>query len=305
MKPVYKPFLFILLFYGLNAFSQGSDADASNNNTEEVSHTGKSAEELERSRNLGLNFGYIGALIGVICVALAFNYNVRKATRLNKELIAEKQKSENLLLNILPAEVALELKETGTASAKSIDDVSVLFTDFKDFTKIAEQLSAAELVEELNSCFKAFDIITEKYHIEKIKVIGDSYMAAGGLTGEKASALNTIMAALEMQEYIEKRKAQRQQMHLPVFSMRAGIHTGHVTAGVVGSKKFQYDIWGDTVNIASRMESSGEPGRVNISQTTYSIVQNNNDLIFENRGAIPAKNKDEITMYFAAAKLKA
>ncbi len=300
MKIIYKLFLFILLLHGINAFAQGTDSIASSDNAADLSNTQKSREEeLARRRNLGLNFGYIGALAGVICVAFAFNYNVKKATRLNKELLAEKQKSENLLLNILPADVALELKEKGSAAAKSIDNVSVLFTDFKDFTKIAEQLSAAELVEELNSCFKAFDIITEKYHIEKIKVIGDSYMAAGGLTGETVSVLNTIKAALEMQEFIELRKSQRVQMQLPAFSMRAGIHTGHVTAGVVGSKKFQYDIWGDTVNIASRMESSGEPGRVNISEATYSLVQHDNDLIFENRGAIPAKNKGEIAMYFA------
>ncbi len=213
----------------------------------------------------------------------------------------EKARSEELLLNILPAEVAQELKDKGEADARLIDEATILFTDFKGFTSISEQLTARELVEELNVCFKAFDNIITARGIEKIKTIGDAYMCAGGLPDPKTSSpLQVVHAALEMQQFMQQRKAERQALHKPAFDMRVGIHTGPVVAGIVGVKKFQYDIWGDTVNIAARMESSGEVGQVNISESTYGKVKDTLGLHFAPRGKVVAKGKGEMEMWFVA-----
>jgi class 3 adenylate cyclase len=212
----------------------------------------------------------------------------------------EKKRSEELLLNILPSEVAEELKAKGSAEAVHIDQVTVLFTDFMGFTAISETLSPQELVYDLNNCFSAFDRITEKYGIEKIKTIGDAYMAAGGLpTPNTTHATNVINAAFEMRDFIAEVKMQKMNAGLPYFEIRIGIHTGPVVAGIVGVKKFSYDIWGDTVNTASRMESSGEVGQINISQSTYELLKDTLDYTFESRGKIQAKGKGEMEMYFA------
>jgi class 3 adenylate cyclase len=214
-------------------------------------------------------------------------------------LQAEKDRSENLLLNILPEEIAQELKEKGKADARDFEMASILFTDFKDFTEQSVKLSASDLVSEINNCFEAFDGIMEKYGIEKIKTIGDAYMAAGGLpVPTDESVKNTVLAALEMQAYISNRKAENDAQNKPAFEMRVGIHTGPVVAGIVGVKKFQYDIWGDTVNTASRMESAGEVGKVNLSQATYDLLKDEPDFAFESRGKIEAKGKGEVEMYF-------
>jgi class 3 adenylate cyclase len=208
-----------------------------------------------------------------------------------------KKLSDKLLLNILPEEVAEELKAKGSADSKLIDNVTVLFTDFKGFTQLAEKLSPTELVSEINECFSAFDHIMLKHNVEKIKTIGDSYMAAGGLpTPNNTHAGDVVEAALEIQQYMLDYRAKREQAGDLFFEMRIGIHTGPVVAGIVGVKKFAYDIWGDTVNIASRMESSGEPGKVNISGATYTLV--NDKFNCTHRGKIQAKNKGEIDMYF-------
>lgn len=210
-----------------------------------------------------------------------------------------KKKSDELLLNILPAEVAEELKEKGQSDARLIQQVTVLFTDFKGFTALSEQLSPKELVHDLHECFSAFDKICEKYGIEKIKTIGDAYMAAGGLPSPKIThAEDVTMAALEMAEVVELRKASKIKEGLPFFEIRVGINTGAVVAGIVGVKKFAYDIWGDTVNIASRMESSGDVGKVNISQATYEFLKEKPDFSFKYRGKIEAKGKGEMAMYF-------
>ena len=160
-----------------------------------------------------------------------------------------------------------------------------------------------ELVAEINSCFEAFDGVMGKYGIEKIKTIGDAYMAAGGLPiSSEGSVKNTVMAALEIQAFIGKRKAERDTKGLPAFEMRVGIHTGPIVAGIVGVKKFQYDIWGDTVNTASRMESNGEAGKVNISQTTYELLKADPEFMFESRGKIEVKGKGELEMWFVRLK---
>ena len=209
-----------------------------------------------------------------------------------RELSLEKQKSDDLLLNILPAEVAHELMEVGISEAKNYTDVSVLFTDFVNFTGISESLTPQALVNELHICFKGIDEIIEKNKLEKIKTIGDAYLAVCGLPNKcDTHAQNTINAAKEICEFILKRKQDG-----GLFEIRIGIHSGPVIAGIVGIKKFAYDIWGDTVNTAARMEQNSEGGKINISGATYNLIKNNYQTMY--RGKIAAKNKGEIDMYF-------
>ncbi len=231
---------------------------------------------------------FVGGFAIVLLFANIFFYQRNK---INKG----KKLSDELLRNILPVEVAEELKQKGTADAKQFEEVTVMFTDFKGFTQISEKLSPAELVAEIHKCFMAFDNIITKHNIEKIKTIGDSYMCAGGLpVANKTHAEDVVKAALEIHQFME---AQLKASPLGKFGgARIGIHTGPVVAGIVGLQKFAYDIWGDTVNIASRMESSGEAGKVNISGSTYELVKNKFNCI--HRGKIMAKNKGEVDMYF-------
>ena len=239
--------------------------------------------------------------IGVLILFLAMLlYNRLKYVRKSKATLqVEKDRSENLLLNILPKEIAQELKDKGKAEARDFDRVSILFTDFKSFTQASAKLSAQELVTEINTCFEAFDEIIGKHGIEKIKTIGDAYMAAGGLPiTSNESTKNTILAALDMQAFITNRIAEKKAKNEIHFEMRLGVHTGPIVAGIVGVKKFQYDIWGDTVNIASRMESSSEVGKVNISQSTYDLIKNDPQFAFQTRGKIHAKGKGDMEMYF-------
>jgi class 3 adenylate cyclase len=212
----------------------------------------------------------------------------------NKIIEAEKEKSESLLLNILPAEVAEELKEKGTAGAKLFDDVTVLFTDFKDFTKVSERLSPQELVDELHTCFSAFDKIMASHKIEKIKTVGDAYLAVSGLPLPKENHAEALVkAAIEIRDFMLERN---KRMGNKTFEVRIGIHSGSVVAGIVGVKKFAYDIWGDTVNTAARMEQNSEAGKVNLSETTYLLVKDK--FACEYRGEIEAKNKGLMKMYF-------
>jgi adenylate cyclase len=206
-------------------------------------------------------------------------------------------RSESLLLNILPKEIAEELKANGKAEAKHFDEVTVMFTDFKNFTQISEKLSPTELVAEIDTIFAAFDNIVSKHNIEKIKTIGDSYMCAGGIpVPNKTHAVDVVNAGIEIQQFIKQHIEKRVVEGKDPFEIRIGIHSGAVVAGIVGKIKFAYDIWGDTVNLASRMESSGEPGKVNISGSTYELVKE----LFHctHRGKIKAKNKGEVDMYF-------
>lgn len=259
----------------------------------------------QRNQN-SLLIGILVLLISAVLFASRF-FTIRKNRNVlaqkNKEIEIERQRSEDLLLNILPSEIAEELKINGKAKAQNYDLVSILFTDFKQFTKISQTLSAQDLVEEMNVCFKAFDLICEKYSIEKIKTIGDAYMAAGGLTGKgKDSVKKTVLAGIEMQSFIKTRIAENKTLAKPAFEMRVGIHSGPVVAGIVGIKKFQYDLWGDTVNTASRIESHGEPFKVNISKTTHDLIVQNPEFEFADRGKIEAKGKGEIDMFFVKLK---
>jgi len=247
-------------------------------------------QQQEIARQKLVRNGFVGGFAVVLVFAGIF-------FRQRNKIKVAKKRSDELLLNILPEETAEELKETGTAKAKKFDLVSVMFTDFKNFTQASELLSPEELVKEIDACFSAFDTIITKYGIEKIKTIGDAYMCASGLPVEKANhAEDIIKAGLEMQAYIEKNKKEKQAQNKIYFELRLGIHSGPVVAGVVGTKKFAYDIWGDAVNTASRMESSGEIGKVNISGSTYELVKDKFNCV--HRGKIQAKNKGEIDMYF-------
>lgn len=225
----------------------------------------------------------------------------RELSEKNQLLQGEIERSEHLLLNILPYQTAQELKQSGKAEARFFDEVTVMFTDFRGFTKIAEQLTPAELVEEIDICFKQFDQIIGKYGIEKIKTIGDAYMAAAGLPSPNAThAKEMVLAAMEIRQYMQQHKADRLAKGRPVFEVRIGIHTGPVVAGIVGSKKFAYDIWGDTVNLASRMENACETGCINISGSTYMLIKNEFHCTY--RGEIEAKNKGLVPMYYVENK---
>ena len=251
----------------------------------------KEIQRREIQRQKIVKTGFIGGFLTVLLFAAVF---FKQRNKIGKE----KKRSEKLLLNILPAETAEELKATGTAKTKRLDLVSVLFTDFKNFTQASEILTPEELVAEINFCYSEFDRIVARHGIEKIKTIGDSYMCAGGLpVSNNTHPFDVVSAGLEMVKFIETNKQERIESGLPYFELRLGIHSGPVVAGIVGINKFAYDIWGDTVNTASRMESSGEIGRVNISGTTYELVKENFNCVY--RGKIEAKNKGVIDMYFA------
>ncbi len=218
-------------------------------------------------------------------------------SRSRSELQVAVGKANKLLLNILPSSIAEELKEKGLTQPVHFNSASVLFTDFKGFTVIAQTMSPTELIQELDRCFSYFDQVCEKYGLEKLKTIGDAYMCAGGLPkSNKTHAIDCTLAALEMQSFMNQMKEIKAAQHLPYWEIRLGIHTGPLVAGVIGEKKFAYDIWGDTVNTASRMESSGTPGKVNISSQTYQIINPYFDC--KHRGKIQAKNKGEIDMYY-------
>ena len=248
--------------------------------------------EVERKRIESVFF-----IVGIILLVLVIVFILRNfwlQKKSNALLAKEKLRSDNLLLNILPVEVAEELKDKGSADAKYFDNVSVLFTDFVGFTKTSERLTPHELIFELDACFKVFDGIMGKYKIEKIKTIGDAYLAVSGLpVADPLHAEHIILAALEIQGFMLKR---RESLGDKTFEIRIGIHSGAVIAGIVGVKKFAYDIWGDTVNTAARMEQNCVGGKINVSESTYQLVKDK--FIFIPRGKIEAKNKGQIEMYF-------
>jgi|GEM_PF-2843014 len=213
----------------------------------------------------------------------------------------ERGKSDKLLLNILPTQIAKELKETGYAQPIHYELVTVLFTDFKGFTQIAERLSPRQVIKELDMCFLAFDDICDRHNLEKIKTIGDSYMCAGGVPAPNTSnPIDAVLAAFEMQAWMEEWRQAKIDKNEDVWEIRLGIHSGGAVAGVIGKNKFAYDIWGDTVNTASRLESSGEAGKINISGTTYDLIKDHFNCTF--RGKVKAKNKGDVAMYFVDSK---
>lgn len=231
-------------------------------------------------------------MTALICFALIWSLSVL-IDRSEDSLIAEQKKSDDLLHNILPANIIKDLKESGKTIPKRHKNVSILFTDFEGFTELVASTSAITLVHELNDIFGRFDEIMEETSVEKIETIGDAYMAACGLEDEiENHAVNCITAAKRMLSYLEERN----KNHELKWRMRVGIHSGTVVAGVVGKKKFAYDLFGDTINTASRIESAGESGRINISSSTFELVKN--EFTCLSRGKIFAKGKGELEMYF-------
>lgn len=241
--------------------------------------------------------------IFITMLAAGFFKKLKDVRKAKNMLEVEKIRSDKLLLNILPIEVAEELKQYGASKARKYKNVSVLFCDIKEFTQAAERNSPEELISEINICFKAFDKICEKFQIEKIKTIGDAYMAAGGVPKpSKHSTINIIHAAMEMRDFMISRKLDRDAEGKLGFDMRIGIHTGDVVAGIVGTKKFQYDIWGDTVNLAARLESAGEVGKINVSKATITALGGTKLYDYTYRGKVHAKGKGEIDMFFLFRK---
>ena len=266
----------------------------------------KSQIQLEKNQQNILIACVVIALIIAFGLFLRF-MGIRQHNRVleekNRIIEKERERSEGLLLNILPKIVAEELKEKGAAKAQRFNEATVLFTDFKNFTQIANKMSPEQLVKELDYCFNAFDQIIEKNGLEKIKTIGDSYMCAGGMPmGSHCQPSDVVRAALEIQNFLAKWKAEKLAKKEPFFEARVGIHTGPIVAGVVGKKKFAYDIWGNTVNVASRMETSGEPGKVNVSMDTYNLIKDDFKCI--HRGKLKAKNYGEVDMYFVEKSIR-
>ena len=247
-----------------------------------------SRQRLQRNLFLVLGLGVLG-ILGVLYLRYRTGQKFQKKLQVQNEIIsAERQRSEELLLNILPVTVAAELKETGKATARKYTSATVLFADFKGFSKLAATLEPEALIDLLDEAFRNFDEIVARHGLEKIKTIGDAYMCAGGLPEEDVNhAERMVRAGLEMQEYLKRNER---------FDARIGIHTGPVVAGVVGKHKFVYDIWGDTVNQASRLETAGEVGKVAISHTTKDLL--GEEFICQPAGTFEAKNIGTMERYF-------
>ena len=261
--------------------------------------------EAELAQKQSENLRNILALLTcfVLLLALLFysRFRAKKRTAnqlaLKNALIEEEQKrSDALLLNILPPAIAQELRARNKVAARKYEQATVMFVDFIGFTNVSERLSPERLVEELDFCFSSFDNIISKYRIEKIKTVGDAYICASGLSDMNASPSDIVKAALEIQDFLLHIKAERLSNGLPFFEARVGIHTGPVVAGVVGAKKFAYDIWGDTVNTAARMEEACEPGRVNVSEAAHWLAKY--EFEWQYRGKVAAKNKGQMDMYY-------
>ncbi len=258
--------------------------------------------DLQAKRQKYVIYGTALGLLLVFVLAVGSYKRYRYVKKTNKIIEEEKNRSENLLLNILPDETALELKQNGKVKAKKFESVTVMFTDFKGFTSYSQNLSPELLVKTVDYYFSKFDAIMEKYDLEKIKTIGDAYMCAGGLPfPTKDHPYKMVQAAFEIAQVMEETRRNTPKDIVP-FDVRIGINTGVIIAGVVGTRKFAYDIWGDTVNVAARMESLSEPGRVNVSQSTYLLIRDQYNC--EHRGQIHVKNKGMMDMYFVNDKKK-
>jgi len=227
-----------------------------------------------------------------VMVILVF-YVLQSKKKDNKIIAGARQKSEQLLLNILPAGIANDLKEQGKTEPKVYNEVTACFIDIVNFTQKSTRIAPVELINELNQIFTAYDNIIEKYGCERIKTIGDSYMAVAGLPDyNPRHAVKIVRCCLEMIRFIQERNTVSKYQ----WEIRAGVHSGEVIAGVVGVKKYIYDVFGDTINTASRMESNSEPMKVNISESTYALVKS--DFKTEYRGELEVKGKGKLKMYF-------
>jgi len=248
-----------------------------------------------------------GIIVEIIIFSLGLSYHQRKKEReaqqnlererAHKALQKLSAENEALLLNVLPVDVANELRKDGKSKARYYEHLTVLFTDFVNFTTFSENSSPADLVAELDYLFSSFDEIIQQYGIEKIKTIGDAYLCTGGLTTSNSQINEVIQAAIDIRNFIEAYKKTAQSKGLPSMDIRLGIHIGPAIGGVVGNKKFAFDIWGDTVNVAARMESHSEIGKINVSQAIRDNAAS--ELFhFEHRGKMEVKNKGLMDMYF-------
>ncbi|MBZ9786411.1 tetratricopeptide repeat protein [Psychroflexus sp. CAK57W] len=254
----------------------------------------------KRKNDKILTYGFLGGMILVSGLAFGLYRRTKFISKTNKLIDEEKKRSDNLLLNILPRDTADELKKSGKVVAKKYESVTVLFTDFEGFTKYAENSPPEKLVESVDLYFSEFDKIMEKYKLEKIKTIGDAYMCAAGLPEQTENHAELMaQAALDIIDFVKKSKQVHAVSDLR-FNVRVGMHTGSVVAGVVGKNKFSYDIWGDTVNVASRIESSCEPGKISVSEDTYKLIKDY--YRFEDRGEISIKNRSPLKMYYLYKK---
>jgi class 3 adenylate cyclase len=222
------------------------------------------------------------------------NLELRERTR---ELEEERLKSDRLLHNIFPSEIVKELKDSGSIKPKEFRMVTLLLTDFQGFTEISSGMHPHELVSELNDIFSNFDSLVNKYGLEKLKTMGDSYMIAGGLPRENDNhALSVVLAALDMMDYLSQRNKESKYK----WEMRAGVHSGNVIAGVVGKRKYTYDVWGNTVNIASLMERNGLPGKVSVTSATYNLIKDCFE--FEYTGSFEITGNDSVDKYLVSRK---
>lgn len=216
-----------------------------------------------------------------------------------REIEEQKKKAEDLLRKILPEQTVSQLQTYGSARALSYRMATVMFTDFKGFTRIAENLRPEQLLKQLDGYFSTFDALIDKHHVEKIKTIGDSYMAVGGIPiRNKSNPFDVVLAALEIIHFIDEQKNLKLEQGEKPWEIRIGIHTGELIAGVIGSKRFAYDIWGDTVNVANRLETACEVGKINVSGQTYLQIKDFFNCSY--RGKIEAKNKGYIDMYYVS-----
>jgi adenylate cyclase len=225
---------------------------------------------------------------------------IETARTAQTELTAQKKVVDRLLLNVLPSAVATELKALGEGQLpppRYYPSATILFADIKSFTKLTEGIDPETLIHTLDQFFCAFDEIAKHYRLERLKTIGDCYMCAGGLPeGNRTHPVDAALAALAMQSFASRLNAQRAKLRMPAWEIRIGIHTGPVIAGVVGRQRFAYDVWGNAVNVAARMEQTGEAGRINISAATHAHISAHFDC--QPRGQIEAKNKGLMEMYF-------
>jgi len=228
---------------------------------------------------------------------IAVDSDITLSKEADRKIKIEQEKAEQLLLNILPEKIAQELKTTGKVAPKQYKMASILFTDFTSFTQKCEKLETSKIIDELNFWFMKFDQIIEKYGLEKIKMIGDSYMCAGGIPIENPEhPVDIVLAALEIIQCVKQYNHLKIKNNEEPWTLRIGLHSGNVIAGVIGNKKFAYDVWGDTVNIAARLVNEGQDMKINISKETYLLVRQYFD--FTHRGKIEAKNKGKMDMYF-------
>ncbi len=296
-----KELLRLRLQHQLDSLTNWKIVDDHSSNTkyllEKTTQLEKETEAI-KSQHRQLKYLILG-IVGTLFIAGYFFWqkNIQQLKSKYQMLLEEKKRSDDLLANMLPNEVVRQLKNKEAAKARRYESVCVLFSDFQNFSQISKNLPPEELVRELDHCFTAFDSIIEKYRLQKIKTIGDAYMCVGGLYTRGGNHVQRMVsAALEIQQFLRSRKTQRDRLGGYFFEARVGVHTGPVVAGIIGTNKIAFDVWGDTVNVAQQMEQHGEVGKVNISGETHELVKDKFKCV--HRREITVKNRKTYSMYF-------